>query len=239
GIIGAVPVITTATDREGKFAVDDYARRHELIVTDWSLAKKISADILNGGLIGFCVDNDCDFSETERNQWRADDRGVAGADALEQPITRGIQISYFQSIKPVFQETLQLVPQLFVVGIGCRKGTSKEEIAKAVGQCLLQENIHDKAVYALASIDLKAQEEGILSYCKEAGLLFLTYSSEELRSVEGDYSESDFVEQITGVSNVCERSAVLAAGGRLICKKRVYNGVTVAIARKECQGLKD
>lgn len=231
-LIGAVPVITTATDREGRFAVDDYARKNGMTVTDWELAKKISADILNGGLVGLCVDNDCAFSGQQRRQWKAALRGVVEADDCGPAITRGVQISYLQSIKPVFQETLQLIPRLFVVGIGCRRGTPEKEIASAVRECLLAENIHDSAVCALASVDLKAQEEGILSYCRKAGLPFLTYSVEELKVVKGDYTESSFVEQVTGVSNVCERSAVLAAGGELICKKKVYNGVAVAIARK-------
>ena len=53
---GAVPVITTATDREGKFSLDDYARKHELVVTDWKLAKELSAAVLEGERIGLFVE---------------------------------------------------------------------------------------------------------------------------------------------------------------------------------------
>jgi hypothetical protein len=40
------------------------------------------------------------------------------------------------------------------------------------------------------------------------------------------------VESVTGVDNVCERSAIAAGGDRLIFPKHIYDGVTVAIAEK-------
>ena len=46
-----------------------------------------------------------------------------------------------------------------------------------------------------------------------------TFSAEELEMAEGEFTPSPFVKKITGIDNVCERSAVLA-GGRLIKKKR-------------------
>lgn len=49
---GAVPVVTTATDLEGKFAVDDFARRNQMVVTDWKMAKRFSAGILEGKRVG-------------------------------------------------------------------------------------------------------------------------------------------------------------------------------------------
>ena len=55
--------------------------------------------------------------------------------------------------------------------------------------------------------------------------------AEELSKVEGDFTPSDFVESVVGVSNVCERSAVLASGGgKLLLRKTSLNGVTLAIA---------
>ena len=59
---------------------------------------------------------------------------------------------------------------------------------------------------------------------------FLTYSAEELKQVKGDFQESSFVKEKTGVDNVCERSAVLAAGGPLVFHKYARTGVTFALA---------
>ena len=131
-------------------------------------------------------------------------------DSIVPEEQKGIQISYSQSFHGVFPLVLQLVPKRFVLGIGCKKHTEEEKIARAVEQCLTEANIRKEAVCTVASIDLKKQEPGILAYCQKGKLLFLTYSAEELNALEGEYSESSFVEQTTGVSNVCERSVLSA-----------------------------
>lgn len=70
-----------------------------------------------------------------------------------------------------------------------------------------------------------------MEFCKKYGLTLETYSAEELRNTEGEFASSDFVKQIAGVDNVCERSAVRAAGeGALILPKQAGEGVTVAAA---------
>ena len=64
---------------------------------------------------------------------------------------------------------------------------------------------------------------------------YLTFTAEELSKVEGDFTESEFVKEKTGVGNICERAALKACkyGGRLICSKSVYNGITLAIAKRK------
>ena len=54
--------------------------------------------------------------------------------------------------------------------------------------------------------------------------------------MEGEFSSSQFVKSVTGVDNVCERSAVLA-GGRLIKKKKAADGVTVALAAADWRAV--
>ena len=50
--LGAVPVITTATDRNGLFAVDLFAAGNGLVLTDRKMAREISARILEGKTVG-------------------------------------------------------------------------------------------------------------------------------------------------------------------------------------------
>ena len=242
---GAIPVITTATDRERRFAVDDYARRHDLAVTDWKMAKELAVSVLEGESIGLYIDRyikKADYLETFPEEVKVyDDQAasetkrdadISASEAEDERIQKGMQISYRRSVKPRFAATLYLVPRQFVVGIGCRRGTSLEQFREAVERCLAEENIRPEAVCAVASIDLKKDEPGLLCYCEQENLPFVTFSAEELKMIPGDYEESAFVEQVTGVSNVCERSAVAEAGGELICRKKVYDGVTVAVAVK-------
>ena len=61
----------------------------------------------------------------------------------------------------------------------------------------------------------------------------MTYSAQELAQTEGEFVPSDFVKSVTGVDNVCERSAVRAGSGSLIQKKIGKNGVTIAFAMEE------
>lgn len=223
-LLGAVPVITTATDREGKFAVDVFAKENNFALTDWKRAKEISALILEGGTIGFLTDASFEFAwEGEiPNQLR-----ILGA---EERLGEGIWLSPCRTDKQPFPLTLQLIPRMITVGIGCRRNVPKEKIEQAVESCLLENRILFQAVGRVASIDLKSREEGLLAYCEEKGLPFQTFSAKELEAQNGEFTGSGFVKQVTGVENVCERSAVAASGGRLLCGKRVYDGVTVALA---------
>ena len=224
--IGAVPVITTATDREGVFAVDEFARKNALIVTDWNMAKQISVKILEGKRVGI-------YSEfTWKGELPKELYWYQGEFEKKPPEETVIFISY-RKISAVFSKnTLCLVPRAIVVGVGCRKGTAKDKIGTAIRQCLLEEEILIEAVKTVASIDLKKEEEGICAYCKENKLPFVTFSAEQLQMAEGKFSVSHFVKEVTGVSCVCERSAVLASGGELLCHKKIYDGVTVALAVK-------
>lgn len=212
-MLGALPVVTTATDREGKFAVDDFARKNRLIIKNWELAKKIAVDILEGNKIGI-------YSEIVLEGKMPEELYLCSLSESK------IIISYRKQNDNI----LQLIPKIVAVGIGCRKNTSEDKIAFAINSCLKEENIMSEAVVMVSSINIKKEEKGITDYCKKMNLPFITYSAEELKNVYGDFASSDFVESITGVSNVCERSAVAASKGRLICKKKVYDGVTVALA---------
>jgi cobalt-precorrin 5A hydrolase len=89
-----------------------------------------------------------------------------------------------------------------------------------------------EAVYAAATIDRKADEEGLLAFCAAHGWPLATYSAEELRRVKGTFTASPFVERTTGVDNVCERSAALSAGGPVFEKKHAGGGITMALACK-------
>ena len=91
-------------------------------------------------------------------------------------------------------------------------------------------NIEPESAAAVATIDIKKEEAGLLSYVREHGLSFQTYPAERLLLAEGEFSPSSFVKEITGVDNVCERSAVLHSGGTLLLSKQKGCGITLAAA---------
>lgn len=214
--LGAVPVVTTATDVNGKFSVDAWAARQGLFIDDMKAAKAVSAAILEGP-VPLC----CDFP-IEGPLPPGAERGDAGA--------LGICISW-RNRRP-FGRTLLLVPPVIHLGIGCRRGTPEGAIRAAVEQVLAEHGIHPRAVRCAASIDLKKDEPGLLAFCESRGWPLAFYSAEELAAAEGEFTPSQRVLRITGVDNVCERSAMLGAR-RLVVAKTVCSGVTVAAAEED------
>ncbi|NCB91044.1 MAG: cobalamin biosynthesis protein CbiG [Clostridia bacterium] len=222
--IGSQLVVTTATDVNHHFAVDVFAKKNNLWISDMKLAKVTSALILNGARLksgagdGFFEKEDfTPAKELDFSKGNSPD-GKKGTFWIQLP-NIGI---------------LHLVPRCAVVGIGCRKGAPKEIIEERVQKVLDEYGISSQAVSCVASIDLKKNEPGLLRYCSEYKYPFIVYSSEELKSIRGNFTPSEFVSKVTGVDNVCERSAFLASeGGIMIIKKQAYDGVTVACALKE------
>ena len=98
-----------------------------------------------------------------------------------------------------------------------------------------------ESVFRIATIDLKKEEQGLLDFASEHGKEICFFSAEELGKVSGSFRESDFVRRTTGVGNVCERAAVLAAGpyeAFLAVEKLAEGGVTGALAlRKRIIGM--
>jgi len=216
--LGATPVITTATDINKKFSVDTWAARKGLVIASLSRAKAVSAAILEQD-VPLC----CDYPITTTLP-----NGVKTGNSGEV----GISISVYRD-EP-FERTLRLIPKALHLGIGCRKGTPMETIREAVDEVLKAHNIDRRAVKCAASIDLKAEESGLLAFCQERKLPVTFYSAEELKSVPGEFTPSAFVKSITGVDNVCERSALIGAE-KLIVRKTALNGVTVALAAEHME----
>lgn len=219
--LGAQAVVTTATDVNQRFAVDVFARKNKLFISDMKLAKEVSAKLLHGGVVGF-------YSEMpvhgELPQGLATE--LDGTKTVELGIYIGIHYD-----KTPFHKTLFLIPSNVVLGLGCRRGTPKERIKALVKETCRLQGIFPEAISRICSIDLKKEEPGIIAYSKEMGLDFITYTAEELKAVPGKYAASDFVTSVTGVDNVCERSARLGSHmGKIIQNKTGKNGVTVALA---------
>ncbi len=213
GDLKARPVITTATDIHNKFSVDAWATKNGLILSDLSKAKEVSAAILEQE-----IPMVCDFPVKT-----AYPRGVIAKDTGRI----GICISYEK--KEPFEKTLRLIPPIVHLGIGCRKGTEAAVIAEAVAFVLDTNRIDSRAICCAASIDLKAEEKGLLQFCAEHHWPISFYSAQELSCVQADVTPSEFVRKITGIDNVCERAALMGAAN-LIVKKTARNGVTVALA---------
>ncbi len=99
-------------------------------------------------------------------------------------------------------------PKSLVLGIGCDRNTPLSTIQAGVETFLTEHNLSSDSVTAIASIALKADEEGLLAYSKQQQWPFVTYSAEQLSTVEGIENPSAYVEKITGVASVAEAAAL-------------------------------
>ena len=213
-ITGGQAAVSTATDVNELFAVDEWAARRGLVILERDVAKEISAALLEGRAVGFRSDFEIDWDLPEGVTY-----GVANI---------GFAVSLSEATKP-FRRTLHLVPRVVTVGVGCRRGTDSEVLRNAVFEALKEAHVSPLAVSALASIDVKKDEPAIRTLARRHALELRFYSAEELAAVPGEFAASDFVRETVGVDNVCERAA-LAQGGRLLLGKQARNGVTVAVA---------
>lgn len=213
GLIGAVPVITTATDGRGVFAVDTWAGENGIRIVNPARIKAVSAKLLAG--------------ETVR---------LKSDFPVEGPLPEGVALSpdvcdVALTIRPEGPEdALCLVPPVLTLGVGCRKGIPAAELEAAFEALLKAAGCRAEAVGRVCSIDLKAREPGLLAFCQKHGLPLDTFSADALAAARGDFPSSEFVRSVTGVGNVCQRSAVLGSGGALFGEKYAGGGVTMALA---------
>ncbi|MCI9569039.1 MAG: cobalt-precorrin 5A hydrolase [Lachnospiraceae bacterium] len=224
GGLEAMPVITTATDINGRFSVDSFAKIRGLTLANSETAKLVSADILAGEPVGV-------FSDF------AIDGPVPDGLRTDTMCRHNIWITISQRNRPETGNVriLKLIPRCVALGIGCRRGTPAARIREIIREAMEQGHVAAESICAVASIDLKSGEPGLCETAKELGVPFFTYTREELSAISGEFSDSEFVKQTVGVGNVCERAAVAACleaakTGRLLFGKYAKDGVTVAAA---------
>ncbi len=239
GRLGANPVITTSSDVHGKLSVDSWAVKNDLFITDMECAKKVAVEIVEGRKVGlYC---DCEIegqvpSELVLLNDSADAAGISWCIVIsDKKLTETPEFLRDYNI-------MWLIPKINVLGIGCKKGKPMGDISDGVEKVLGEARIDRRSVCSVASIDLKAKEEGLLAFAEYLNVPTDFYSEEELKNVPGKFEFSGFVQDITGVDNVCERAAVkevmktqpdATRESCLVVSKKKCDGVTVAVASKK------
>lgn len=233
--IGAVPVITTATDINGVFAVDVFARRNQLRIMNREGIGKVSARLLSGQMVTMEVEGkSIEWLKEQIEQSRRTDMDrIVPVQRRERDEFVDIWISKTAPLEHTV--SIWLKPKEYILGIGCRRGKSRGELELFLQHVCKEHGIEWEDIAGFASIDRKKDESGIVALAQMYGIPFWVYSRERLLQVKGNFTSSSFVESQVGVDNVCERAALLAAGnqGQIICPKIAQNGMTVAIAKKK------
>jgi len=122
-----------------------------------------------------------------------------------------------------------------VVGIGCRKGVSEDQIERAVRYALGQGVAADlAAIREIATVDLKAEEPGLVAFAHRHGIPLRVISKRQIEARPWVSKPSEWVRQSVGLDGVCEPCALIASvRGRLVVPKTTLDGVAVAIVADE------
>ena len=258
-ILEAIPVVTTATDLHHRFAVDVFAKKNHLYLTEREAAKQISAAVLDGKQVGLWIGEGLVFEQEDFQKSCLKELILCGSQeelysfAEEHPV---IVITKTAEEGRQFVESLAgslwgdvrnnvcgcerkpcillLYPINITAGVGCRKQISKELFEKGLNDVLEGYGLEPTQLKQLASIDLKKEEPAILAYAQKYKVPFATYPAEQLEKITEVSATSRFVKQVTGVDNVCERAARTAdADGELLCPKCIREQMTVALTETE------
>ena len=130
------------------------------------------------------------------------------------------------------------IKPVYVVGMGCERDCPEAVLASLLEACLIKAGLTFEDVSAICSIDIKADEVGLMSLATTLGKPYLTFSAAQLSEMEERLStKSDYIMKTVGVYGVAESAALYQAqqytdnGSELLLNKHKNRQATCSIAR--------
>ena len=233
-IVGARPVITTATDVNQLPAIDILAKENNLYIENPKAIKHVNMAILEGRTIFIhdpygCLSDllpNCEVQDlAEFVKTAQENLELSQANTMVGVYVNDIVVDLPSQI-------LVLRPSSLVAGIGCNRNTELSEIRNLLVSVSGHANLSISSLRCLASIDVKADEKGLIELSQHLDLPLMFFNRQELNQVNTIQNPSTVVEKHVGVKSVCEAAAILAArNGTLVVPKQTTRNATVAIAR--------
>ncbi len=216
-------VITTASDVNNVPSLDLWAKEKGLVIEEWGLLPFAGTQLLNNGVLKIYTEIPVElppvFLET-------DDPGIADLCITNKKLIHSPQ-----------KKQLYLRPQNLVVGIGCNSGTTAYEIQSAVIKVFDEHNLSFQSVRVLATIDLKAEEPGLVDFAGKHKVKIVTFTPHELNNAPGMdnfIEKSEAVFKATGAYSVAEAAALICSGSNtLIVRKQKVGNLTLAVAEEK------
>jgi len=281
GYIGAVPVITTASDNRNYRSLDLWMRENNLKSINKPGMTYIMTEMADGKPIKFINQTPetisiPDYKEIISKTDDTDENYYSGKSGintllkqledgntiavLTEELLRGIDFHIrkkelqdedkFQTSDSKKTDSLKrdwnnylIKNALFIkpylnVGMGCRKGKTREELLHALEESLEETGLDLRFIKSISSAEIKKEEKGLKDLALYLNVPLCFYTAEELNETieenggKENFKTSEFVGETAGVPSVSE-AAALRSGGKLILRKRAMNGITVSIAREE------
>ncbi|NJP49402.1 precorrin-3B C(17)-methyltransferase [Streptomyces sp. SBST2-5] len=209
-VLGAEPVVTTATDAVDLAGLDTLGLPAEGDVA------AVSRALLDGEEVALDAEVAWPLPPLP-----AGERGAYTVRVTDRLVTPG-------------RGEVVLRPPSLVVGVGASRGVPAEEVLALVGEALREAGVSAASLGELATVDAKAGEPGIVAAARHFGVPLVTYPAEELARVEVP-NPSDAPLAAVGTPSVAEASA-LARGGELLVPKRKSAMATCAVVRRPGRG---
>ncbi|MFI6351590.1 precorrin-3B C(17)-methyltransferase [Streptomyces sp. NPDC050743] len=213
-LLGAEPVVTTATDAVGLAGLDTLGLPYEGSVAT------VSRALLDGEPVALEAELAWPLPPLPVSPWGACTIRLTDRDVV-----------------PGEREVLLRPPSL-VVGVGASKGAPVEEVLGLIEGALREAGLSPKSVAELATVDAKAKEPGLVAAAGRLGVPLVTYSAGELAAVEVP-NPSEAPLAAVGTPSVAE-AAALVRGGELLVPKAKSQGrpamATCAVVRRPGRG---
>ena len=219
--LGAEPVITTATDSLGVPALDRFGEEIGFGIEDGSDLAEVGAELVSGHTIHFVSDQRWPIGPLPGN--------LVWSEELDAPL-----VMVTDRLLDAPRPAVIYRPPSLVAGIGCSRGAGSEEILNLLGRSLKESGLSRKSVAALASVEAKSDEQGLLEAAEKLGVRIHFYPADELAGVKVP-NPSPVVESAVGTPSVAE-AAVLYTGAELLLEKRKSEVATCAIGRLLVRG---
>lgn len=222
-ITGGVPVITTATDAQGLPSIDLVCKSRGLVIQNPESIKRINSAMLDGEEIQvYDPESWLNMNAVYPNVRNIENdkewiKGVPGIWVTWRGESGG-------------EDKLIIHPPCLVLGIGCNRGTSSDEIMRLIQDTFNNNSLSIMSIKYIASIEDKRDEMGLIDVSCKLNVPLKFVSLKDISDIDVP-NPSDMVQKHMGVKSVCEAVAIKIAGqGNLLVPKVKSRNVTVAVA---------
>lgn len=217
-VLGAEPVVTTATDVAGIPGLDTLG---------WPVEGAVAAvtrAILDGEPVRIEADAAWPLPALPPNV------------TPDAPDAR-FRLLVTDRVVPLDEHTAVLRPPSLVAGLGASRCVHADEAAALLDQALAGAGLSPASLRLLATADVKADEPGLVELAARLGLRLETYPAAALAAVDVP-NPSEVVAAAVGTPSVAEAAALLPPGcpAELVVAKTASAMATVAVARHAPRG---
>ena len=240
-------VITTASDVQGTPALDLLGKSSGWRIEAAGALTPAAASLVNDELVGLFVDVVADGADGVAGvlaEALAAADNIVRVDSLDEldldTYAAGLIVSdkiLSDHHRHLLQKSVLYRPPTLVAGMGCKRDTPLDELQAALLETVQSAGFALQSLAALATVDLKADEAGLIALADALGIALEIVSSETLRTLEPARFSPSAAQERFDLPGVAEPCAVTAARGRLLLPKQRYARCTVALAGRRASEL--